>query len=77
MCLGSNGVDWVRSLRKIRRDFMVRIFALVSPVHTVLHRVSCCYETIANAPKYYATHQNMYLESDGVDWVRSLRKIPT
>ena len=110
MSLGSNGVDYVHSLRKIRswlrgtsfrinytnspcfciefhavmkrsemhpntmqrtktwvydpmwrigcvrceksgRDFVARIFALIAPVHTILHRVSCSYETIPNAPQ--------------------------
>ena len=50
---------------------------LIAPVHSVLHQVSCSYETIANAPKDYATHKNMSLGSNGVDWVRSLQKIPT
>ena len=136
MSLGSNGVDWVRSLWKIRtwirgtnfcinctsshhfapsfmqlrndnrwtqtlwnlpkhefrvqwgglgafvakkslRDFVARTFALIAPVHTVLHRVLCSYETIPKAPKHYPTHQNMSLGSNGVDWVRSLRKVPT
>ena len=63
--------------KKSRRDFMARTFALIAPVHTVLHRVSCSYETIPNAPKRYATHQNMSLGSNVVDWVRSLRKIRT
>ena len=52
-------------------------FALIAPVHSVLHRVLCGYETIPNAPKHYATHQNMSLGSNGIYWVRSLRKIPT
>ena len=56
---------------------MARAFALIAPIHTVLHRVSCSYETIPNAPKHYATHQNMSSGSNGVDWVRSLRKILT
>ena len=73
---GSNGVDWVHSLRKTRRDFVARTFALIAPVHPILHRVSCSYKTIINAPKHYATHQNMSLGSNGVDWVRSLQKIP-
>ena len=60
-----------------RRDFVARTFALIAPVHHVLHRVWCSYETIPNAPKHYVTHQNMSLGSNGVDWVRSLRKIPT
>jgi hypothetical protein len=52
-------------------------FALIAPVHPVLHRVSCSYEMIANAAKHYATNQNMGLGSNGADWVHSLRKIPT
>ena len=78
MSLGSNGVDWVRSLqKKSLRDFVARTFALIAPVHPVLHRVSCSYKMIINAPKHYATHQNMSLGSNGVDWVCSLRKTPT
>ena len=76
MSLGSNGVDHVSSLRKIQCDFVARTFALIAPVHPVLHQVSCSYEMIPNAPKYYETHQNISLGSNGVDWVRSLRKIP-
>ena len=71
MSLGSNRADWVRSLRKSRRDCVARTFALIAPVHLVLHRVSCSYEIIPNAPKHYATHQNMSLGSNGVDWVPS------
>src|SRR6185312_8757832 len=63
--------------KKSRCDFMARTFVLIAPVHPVLHRVSCSYETIPNAPKHYATHQNMSLGSNVVDWVSSLRKIPT
>ena len=62
---------------KSRPDFLARTFAWIAPVHAVLRRVSCRYETIPNAPKHYATHQNMCLGSNGVDWVRSLQKIPT
>ena len=62
---------------KSGRDFVARTFALIAPVHPVLHRVSCSYKMIINAPKHYATHQNMSLGSNGVDWVRSLQKIPT
>ena len=54
---------------------MARTFALIAPVHPVLHQVSCNYETIPNAPKHYETHQNMSLGSNGVDHLRSLRKI--
>jgi hypothetical protein len=42
---------------KSRRDFVARTFALIALVDPVLHRVSCSYETIPNAPKHYATHQ--------------------
>jgi hypothetical protein len=52
-----------------------KTLALIAPVHPVLHRVSSSYETIPNAAKYYATHENMSLGSNGVDWGRSLRKI--
>ena len=55
---------------------MARSFVLIAPAHPVLHRVSCSYETIWNAPKYYAMHQNMSLRSNVADWLRSLRKIP-
>ena len=63
--------------KKSRRDIAARTFALIAPVHHVLDRVSCSYETIPNAPKHYATHQNISLGSNGVDRVHSLRKIPT
>ena len=55
---------------------MALTFALIAPVHPVLHRVSWSYEAIPNKRKHYATHQNMSLWSNGADWVRSLRKIP-
>jgi hypothetical protein len=60
---------------KSRCDFVAQTFALIAPIHPVLHRVSCSYETIENAPKHYETHQNMSLGTNGVDQVRSLRKI--
>ena len=75
MSLASNGVHWVRSLRKSRRDFVARNFALIAPVHSILHRVSCSYEVIPNAPKHNERHQNMSLGSNGVDQVRLLGKI--
>ena len=74
MCLWSNGVDQVRSLRKIQYDFVARTFVLIEPVQYVLKQVSCSYGTIPNAPKYYEMHRNISLGSNGVDWVRSLRK---
>src|SRR6185503_526345 len=76
MSLGSNGVDGCVRCEKSGHGFVAQTFALIAPVHSVLYRVSCSYETIANAPKHYATHQNMSLGSNGVDWVRSVQKNP-
>ena len=73
--LRSNAVDQVRSLRKIQCDIVARTFVLIEPVQYVLKQVSCSYGTIPKAPKYYETHRNISLGSNGVDWVRSLRKI--
>ena len=72
-------MGWIRGIHyeKSRRDFVARTFALIAPVHPVLHQVSCSYEMIPNAPKHYATHKKMSLGSNGVDQVRSLQKIPT
>ena len=72
-------MGWIRCIHceKSRRDFVARTFALIAPVHPVLHWVSCSYETITNAPKHYETHQNMSLGSNGVDQVFRLRKITT
>jgi len=69
--LGSNGVDQVRSVRKIPTRLHSRTFALVQPV---LHRDSYGNQTVPNAPKEYKTHQNISLWSNGVDRVRWLRK---
>jgi len=77
MSLGSNGVDWVVHCENSGRGFVARTFAIIPPVHTVLHRVSCSYDTITNAPKHNETYENISLGSNGVDWVGSLRKIPT
>ena len=70
-------MEWIGCVRckKSRRNFVAQTFALIAPVHPVLHRVSCSYKTIWNAPKYCATHQNMSLRFNVADWVRSLRKI--
>jgi len=71
-------MEWIGcvSWKKSRCDFAARTFALIALVHIVLHWVSCSYETIPNAPKHHATHQNMSLGSNGVDWLCSLQKIP-
>src|SRR6185312_6392560 len=72
-------MGWIGCVRceKSGRGFVARTFALITPVHTVLHRVSCSYETITNAPKHSEAYENISLGSNGVDWVGSLRKIPT
>ena len=61
---------------KFRCDFVSKTFALIAPVQPVLHQVSCCNETIQNAPKHCETQQYMSLGSNGVGRVHSLRKIP-
>ena len=73
-------MGWIECVRckKLQRDFVAQTFALIAPVHPVLHRVTCSYETIQNAPKHYETHQNtMSLRSNVVDQVHSLQKITT
>ena len=62
---------------KSGRGFVAQTFAIFAPVPTVLHRVSCSYETITNAPKHNEAYENISLGSNGVDWVGSLQKIPT
>jgi len=73
--LGSNGVDWVHSLRKISTWLHGTNFCINCSSSPLLHRVSCSYETIQNAPKHNETHQNMSLGSNGVDQVRLSWKI--
>ena len=71
LVLGPMGWIWCVRCEKSRRDCMARACALIAPVHPVLQGVSCSYEMIPNAPKHYATHQNMSLGSIGADWVHS------
>ena len=75
LVLGPMGWIGCVCCEKSRRDFMARTFALIAPVHPIFYRVSCSYEMVPNAPKHYATYQNMILWSNGMDQVRSLRKI--
>ena len=60
--------------KKLQHDFVARTFALIALVHPVFHLVSCSYETIPNAPKYYETDRNISLGSNGVHWVRCCTK---
>ena len=69
-------MGWIGLVRceKLRLDFVAQTFALV---RNVLPRVPLGNLTVPNAPKWYKTQQNNSLGSNGVDQVRSLRKIPT
>ena len=69
-------MGWIGCIRYeiFRSDFVARTLALVRPV---LHRFLLGNQTVRNAPKLYESHQNISLGSNGVDWARSLRKIPT
>ena len=62
--------------KKSRCDFVAQTFALIAPVQYVLHQVSCSYEKIPNASKYYKTYWNITLGSNEVDRVRPSRNIP-
>ena len=77
MSLGSNGVDQVRSSWKVT--------TLLRGMNFCMNCISSvCFATsfmqlwiVPKTPKYYETHRNISFGSNGVDWVRSLRKIPT
>ena len=71
-------MDWISCVgcEKLQRDFVAQTFALIALVQYVLQQVSCSYETIPNAPKYYETDQNISLGCNGADWVHSLGKNP-
>ena len=75
MSSGSNGVDRVCSLRKLKCDFMAQTCALIAQVQPIWHRVLCSIKILPNALKCYATQQNKSLGSTWLDWVCSLRKI--
>ena len=76
MSLGSNGMDWFCSLRKIPMRLCGTKFSLVAPVQPILYRASCSNKTIKNASKHYEMQQYMSLGSNKVGQVHSLRKIP-
>src|SRR6185436_5692122 len=72
-------MDWISCVgcEKLQRDFVAQTFALIALVQYVLQQVSCSYETIVNAHKYYETDRNISSGSNGVDGARWLRKITT
>ena len=72
-------VQWSGSgafVAKITMCFVGRTFVSIALVQYVLHPLSCTYEMIPNAPKYYELHQNISLGSNGVGLVCSLKKNP-
>jgi hypothetical protein len=71
---GSNGLDWVRSLRKIPMWLRGTNFCINC---TISRRFALCFLKLWNHPKCTQTHQNMRLGSNGVDHLRSFRKITT
>ena len=62
-------MGWIRCVHceKLQRHFVARTFVLIEPVQYVFQQVLCSYETILNAPKYYETHRNISLGSNG--WI--------
>ena len=72
-------MGWTRCFgcEKLQRNFMAQTFALIAPVQYVLQQVSCSYETIPNAPKYYKTDWNICLGSNGRIGCVRCEKIPT
>jgi hypothetical protein len=66
---------WIGCVRreKLRCDFVARTFALVRPVLLQFCKATKRFQMHPNGTK---TQQNMSLGSNGVDRVRSLRKIP-
>ena len=72
--LGSNGLDRLRSLRKI----LTRLRGMYFSTSSARFATSFVSQpTVPNAHKWYKTHKNVSLGSNGVDRARSLRKIPT
>ena len=75
MSLGSNSVDWERSLQKILTRRRGLNFCINCTSLAFLQQVLCNSEMVPNAPNWKETHQNMSLGSNGVDRERLLRKI--
>ena len=71
-------MGWMGCVRceKLQRDFVAQTFALIAPVQYFLQQVSCSCETIPKAPKYYETHRNISIGSNGGNWLCSFHKIP-
>ena len=56
-------MGWIECVlcEKFRCDFMAQTCALIAPVQSVLHRVSCSNETLTNAPKHYENAPNTWV----------------
>ena len=71
-------VQWGGLVAFVAKNLIVTSWhELLYEVQYVLQQVSCSYKTIPNAPKDNETDRIISLGSNGVDLVRSLRKIPT
>ena len=75
MSLEQIGEDQLCSFGKITMRLHGTKVCINCPSSAVLHRLFWCNKTVPNTPKWYKTHQNMSLGSNGVDRVRSLPKI--
>ena len=73
--LESNVEDRLRSFGKITMRLHGTKVCINCTSSAVLHRLFWCNKTVPNAPKWYKTHQNMSLGSNGVGRVRSMPKI--
>ena len=73
--LESNVEDRLRSFGKITMRLHGTKVCIYCTNSAVLHRLLWWNKTVPNAPKWYKTHQNMSLGSNGDDRVRSLPKI--
>ena len=75
--LGSNGVDRERSSRKIATSLRGTNFCINCTSSVCFASSFMQLQMIPNAPKYCEKDRNISLESNRVDWVCLLRKIPT
>ena len=75
--LRSNGAVQVRSLQKITTWLRGTNFCINCTSSVCFASSFMQLQTIPNAPKYCETDRNISWLSTRVDWVRSLRKIPT
>ena len=73
----SNGVDLVRSLRKITTWLRGTNFCINCTSSVCFAPTFMQLRNDPNAPKYYKMHRNIGIRSNGMDWLCSLRKIPT